>query len=105
MPGEIGKSEVIFGLCRMLQNSGVDEKFCSPNWAARDMPLSSTFSAAADATELMRSWKVDKQIALLALSNVAERGIGSRGAGHWQPRTMPHSVGYEAPSHCDYLQR
>jgi len=40
-------------------------------------PISSTFSAAAGATELLRGWKVAPKIALFALSNVAERGIGS----------------------------
>ena len=31
------------------------------------------------AIELLRGWKVAQKIALFALSNVAERGIGSRG--------------------------
>ena len=35
--------------------------------------------AAAGATVLLRGWKVAPKIALFALSNVAERGIGSRG--------------------------
>ena len=42
----------------MLQDSGVDGKLCSPNLAAVEMPLSSTFSTAAGATELLRGWKV-----------------------------------------------
>jgi hypothetical protein len=54
-------------------------------------PFSSTFSAAAGATELLRGWKVAPKIALFALSNVAERGIGSRG----------HALAM-GPSHCDY---
>ena len=53
--------------------------------------FSSTFSAAAGATELLRGWKVAPKIALFALSNVAERGIGSRG----------HALAM-GPSHCDY---
>jgi hypothetical protein len=44
---------------------------------AVEMPFSSTFSAAAGATELLRGWKVAQKLALLALSNVAERDIGS----------------------------
>jgi hypothetical protein len=43
------------------------------------MPFSSTFSAAAGVTELLRGWDVAQRLARLALSNVAERGIGSRG--------------------------
>ena len=35
-------------------------------------PFSSTFSAAAGATELLRGWKVAQKIALFALSSVAE---------------------------------
>jgi hypothetical protein len=49
------------------------------------------FSAAADATELLRRWKVAQQLALLAFSDVGERGIGSRG----------HALAV-GPSHCDY---
>ena len=48
---------------------------------AVEMPFSSTFSAAAGATELL---------ALLAFYNVAEQGIGSRG----------HALAV-GPSHCD----
>jgi hypothetical protein len=55
-------------------------------------PFSSTFSAAAGATELLLGWKVAPKIALFALSNVAERGIGSRSAEDmrwlWGPRTV-----------------
>ena len=40
---------------------------------------------------LLRGWKVAPKVALFALSNVAERGIGSRGHAS--------AVG---PSHCDY---
>ena len=43
------------------------------------MPFSSTFSAAAGVTELLRGWDVAQRLARLALSNVAERGMGSRG--------------------------
>ena len=55
------------------------------------MPFSSTFSAAAGATELLRGYKVAQKISLLAFSNVAEQGIGSRG----------HALAV-GPSHCDY---
>jgi hypothetical protein len=58
---------------------------------AVEMPLSSTFSAVAGATELLRGWKVAQKSALLAPPNVAERGIGSRG----------HALAM-GPSHCDY---
>ena len=58
---------------------------------AVEMPFSSTFSAAAGATELLRGWNVAQKLALPALSNVAERGIGSRG----------HALAM-GPSHCDY---
>ena len=54
-------------------------------------PFSSTFFAAADATELLRGWKVAQTIALFALSDVAERGIGGRG----------HALAM-GPWHCDY---
>jgi hypothetical protein len=60
---------------------------------AVEMPFSSTSSAAAGATEVLRGWKVAQKIALLALSNVIERGIGSRG----------HALAME-PSHCDYQE-
>ena len=58
---------------------------------AVEMHFSSMFSAAAGATELLRGWKVAQKLALLALSDVAERGIGSRGhsllaVGPWQCR-------------------
>ena len=43
---------------------------------AVEMSLSSTFSTAVGATELMRGWNVAEKLARLALSNVAERGIG-----------------------------
>ena len=56
-----------------------------------EVPFSSTFSAAAGATELLRGWKVAQKLALLALSDVGERGIGSRG----------HALAV-GPSHCDY---
>jgi len=46
---------------------------------ALEMPFSSTFSAAAGVTELLRGWDVAQRLARLALSNVAERGMGSRG--------------------------
>ena len=46
---------------------------------AVEMPISSTFSAAVGATELLRGWNVAQKLARLALSNVAERGIVSRG--------------------------
>ena len=46
---------------------------------AVEMPFSITFSAAAGVTELLRGWDVAQKLARLALSNVAERGIGSRG--------------------------
>ena len=46
---------------------------------ALEMPFSSTFSAAAGVTELLRGWDAAQRLARLALSNVAERGIGSRG--------------------------
>ena len=59
---------------------------------AVELLFSSTFSAAAGDTELMRGWKVAQKIALLALSNVAERGIDSRG----------HALAM-GPSHCDYM--
>jgi hypothetical protein len=58
---------------------------------AVELLFSSTFSAAAGATELMRGWRVAQKIALLALSNVAERGIDSRG----------HALAM-GPSPCDY---
>ena len=58
---------------------------------AVEVPFSSTFSAAAGATELLRGWKVAQKLALLALSDVGERGIGSRG----------HALAV-GPSHCDY---
>ena len=61
---------------------------CSWQWK---WPFSSTFSAAAGATELLRGWKVAPKIALFALSNVAERGIDSRG----------HAL-VMGPSHSDY---
>jgi hypothetical protein len=44
-----------------------------------EMPFSSTFSAAAGDTELLRGWKVAQKIEPLAPSSVAGRGIGSRG--------------------------
>jgi hypothetical protein len=46
---------------------------------AVEMSFSSTFSAAVGATELLRGWNVAHKLARLAISNVAERGIGSRG--------------------------
>jgi len=46
---------------------------------ALEMPFSSTFSAAVGVTELLLGWDVAQRLARLALSNVAERGIGSRG--------------------------
>jgi hypothetical protein len=52
---------------------------CACVLVAVEMPLSSTFSAAAGATELLRGYKVAQKISLLAFSNVAEQGIGSRG--------------------------
>jgi hypothetical protein len=59
---------------------------------AVELLFSSTFSAAAGATEPMRGWKVAQKIAImLALSNVAKRGIDSRG----------HAL-VMGPSHCDY---
>ena len=58
---------------------------------AVELLFSSTFSAAAGATEPMRGWKVAQKIAMLALSNVVERGIDSRG----------HAL-VMGPSHCDY---
>ena len=58
---------------------------------AVELLFSSTFSAAAGATELMRGWRVAQKIALLALSNVAERDIDSRG----------HALAM-GPSPCDY---
>ena len=58
---------------------------------AVEVPFSSTFSAAAGATELLRGWKVAQKLALLALSEVGGRGIGSRG----------HALAV-GPSHCDY---
>ena len=42
---------------------------------ALEMPFSSTFSAAAGVTKLLRGWDVAQRLARLALSNVAERGI------------------------------
>ena len=57
---------------------------------AVESPFRARFSAAAGATELQRGWKVAHKIALLAVSNVAERGIGSRG----------HAL-VMGPSHCD----
>ena len=57
---------------------------------ALEMPFSSTFSAAAGVTELLRGWDVAQRLARLALSNVAERGIGSRG----------HALAV-GPLHCD----
>ena len=54
-----------------------------------EVPFASRFSAAAGATELLRGWKVAQKIAQLEFSNVAERGIGSRGhACLWSPRTV-----------------
>ena len=64
---------------------------CACVLVAVEMPLSSTFSAAAGATELLRGYKVAQKISLLAFSNVAEQGIGSRG----------HALAV-GPSHCDY---
>ena len=46
---------------------------------ALEMPFSSTFSAAAGVTELLRGWDVAQRLARLALSNVAEWDIDSRG--------------------------
>ena len=66
-------------------------RVCTCVLVAVEMPFSSTFSAAAGATELLRGLKVAPKIALFALSNVAERGIGSRG----------HALAM-GPSHCDY---
>jgi hypothetical protein len=57
----------------------------------KKVPFSSTFSAAAGATELLRGWKVPQKLALLALSDVGERGIVSRG----------HALTV-GPSNCDY---
>jgi hypothetical protein len=57
---------------------------------AVEMSFSRTSSAAAGATELLRGWKVDQMIALLALSDVLERGIGSRGHALGDP---PHVLG------------
>ena len=54
-----------------------------------EVPFASRFSAAAGDTELLRGWKVAQKIAQLEFSNVAERGIGSRGhACLWSPRTV-----------------
>ena len=66
-------------------------RVCACVLVAVEMPFSSTFSAAAGATELLRGWKVAQKISLLAFSNVAEQGIGSRG----------HALAV-GPSHCDY---
>ena len=54
-------------------------RVCACVLVAVEMPFSSTFSAAAGVTELLRGWDVAQRLARLALSNVAERGIGSRG--------------------------
>ena len=88
--GNGGKERGIGGdlcRCRMLQDSGVDGKFCSPNLAAVEMPLSSTFSTAAGATEL-RGWKVAS-----SSKDGTACALSCCGAGHWQPRTC---VGYGA---------
>ena len=66
-------------------------RVCACVLVAVEMPFSSTFSAAAGATELLRGYKVAQKISLLAFSNVAEQGIGSRG----------HALAV-GPSHCDY---
>ena len=44
-----------------------------------EMPFSITFSAAVGVAERLRGWDVAQKLARLALSNVAERGIDSRG--------------------------
>ena len=44
------------------------------------MPFSSTLSAAVGATELLRGWNVAHKLARLALSNVADQGIGALAA-------------------------
>ena len=46
---------------------------------AVEMPFSITFSAAVGVAERLRGWDVAQKLARLALSNVAERGIDSRG--------------------------
>ena len=48
------------------------------------MPFSSTLSAAAGATELLRGYKVAQKISLLAFSNVAEQGISSPEDMRWR---------------------
>jgi hypothetical protein len=81
----------------LTQSPGAAGPACRPSplpgpLVAVEMPFSSTFSAAAGAAELLRGWKVAQNFVLLALSNVAERGIGSRGHAlamglNWKPRT------------------
>ena len=70
MTGKNEESEVIFvyiACCKSSKTVEWTDTFCSPNSAVVEMPFSSTFSAAAGATELLRGWKVAQKIALHAL--------------------------------------
>ena len=57
-------------------SDGVSAGMCA---SCRRNAISASFAAAAGATERLRGCKVARsKIALLALSNFAERGVGSR---------------------------
>ena len=45
--------------------------------AAVEMRFSSTFSAAAGATELLWGWKVAQKLTLLVLSNIASEALAA----------------------------
>jgi hypothetical protein len=66
------------------------------------MPFSSTFSTAARATELLRGWKVANNIALIAFSHTAERGMAAEDMRWlWGPRTV--IIGSNSQGNCDYV--
>ena len=66
-----------WGKCGWLR--ALTPRVCACVLVAVEMPFSSTFSSDAGATELLRDYKVAQKIALLAFSNVAQQGFGSRG--------------------------
>ncbi len=70
------------GSLRCARAAQAASRACADCMCARavKMPFSSTLSAAVGATELLRGWNVAHKLARLALSNVADQGIGALAA-------------------------
>ena len=67
-----------------------------------EVPFSSTFSAAAGATEQLRGWKVAQKLALLAVSDVGERALAAEDMRWlWGPRTV--IIGSNSQGNCHYV--